>query len=264
MIHRPAAPIAPPERDFRGPGCDERCAVVKAMLAGALGRSELLLHDPAPHEEFGRRLASLPSGDAPAVVRTGPLTVDLAAATACISGSPIHLAPVERRLLFLLAKRPGVLIWYDAVVAAVWGMEGLSVVRGSWLHALRVAVSRLRGKLGPAAPLLVAVHTAGLRLDIAEPCDTAPAGGYARPARLAGRWSVRWDACRVCGRTEFPHGARGLCSSCRAKERTAERQGQPWSREWDACRDCGRSDRRYYGRGYCETCFRRLRRQGAL
>ena len=39
----------------------------------------------------------------------------------------------------------------------------------------------------------------------------------ARIAKNAGRWSRKHDCCIDCGRTDRKHGARGRCSTCKAK-----------------------------------------------
>src|SRR3954466_7363999 len=88
--------LVPLERSFRATGCDARCEVVQALLPGRFGRSELLLHDPTAHEEYGRGIASL-LGDAARLgaVHSGGIAIDLDACTVSRDGSPLAVSPSE-------------------------------------------------------------------------------------------------------------------------------------------------------------------------
>jgi DNA-binding winged helix-turn-helix (wHTH) protein len=207
--------LVPQERSFRATGCDARCEVVQALLPGRFGRSELLLHDPKAHEEYGRGIASL-LGDAArrGVVHSGGIAIDLDALTVGRDGSPLDVSPSELQILYTLATRAGTLVPYDQVTFAIWGAGTLELVRPVWIHALRVMMSRLRVRLRPWGGLIVTVPTFGYRLDVL-PADAAPPPTAGNRVLLQ-RWAHAWDRCRACGGTDRRHATRGHCSRCRA------------------------------------------------
>ncbi|MFL5862547.1 MAG: winged helix-turn-helix domain-containing protein [Solirubrobacteraceae bacterium] len=224
--------LVPQERTFRATGCDARCEVVQALVAGRFGRSELLLHDPTAHEEYGRGIASL-LGDATRLgaVHSGGIAIDLDACTVSRDGSPLAVSPSEIQILTTLARRAGTLVPYDQVAFAVWGAGTLELLRPVWLHPLRVVMSRLRAQLRPWGGLIHTVPTFGYRLDVL-PADAAPpptAGN--RP--VLQRWAEAWDHCRSCGGTDRRHATRGHCARCRWQLH-AERRWPPPENEEDA------------------------------
>lgn len=218
------AAVMIPERGFRSPGCDARCQVVRAFVAGVFGRSELLLHDPAAHEAFGRVLGAVVGASEGYVVRTGPLAVDLFRSSVAVDGRPVLLTATEWRLLVVLARRAGILVAYDEVTALVWGPTALEVKREIWQHTVRATVCRLRAKLRPADTLIRSELGLGLRLEVIPLDAPPPARVHPTTIRLAGRWSFDWTACRSCGRTDRPHNGRGWCTSCHRRELHAARQ----------------------------------------
>ena len=98
-----AAAMAP-ERDFRGPGCTDACEVVKAIVPGRFGRTDLLLHDPDTHEEYGRLTSGVPGG---VIVWTGSLLGDLRTRDAFSAGGTLNLTLREWQILEFLALRIG-------------------------------------------------------------------------------------------------------------------------------------------------------------
>jgi len=78
------------------------------------------------------------------VVAFGDCTVDLANRTVTRDGNPIHLTPVEFRLLAQLAAHPGKVLTHRALLREVWGP---SHVEHS--HYLRIYMAHLRQKLEP-------------------------------------------------------------------------------------------------------------------
>lgn len=72
----------------------------------------------------------------------GCLEIDAADHRVSVSGSEVSLTPTEFRLLTLLARRPGVVQTYAALLDAIWGPEYIDD-----LDFLRVYVWRLRKKL---------------------------------------------------------------------------------------------------------------------
>ena len=168
-----------PEREMRGPGCDERCQVIKAVVPGRFGRTDLLLHAAVAHEEYGR-------GQRPRVVVTGRLQVDTEGLAASVDGQTVGLSPTELRLLVRLARQLGQVVGYAELLTACWGDAYARLPRASWMHMLRASVSRLRRRLLPDGDLIVAVYGVGLRL------DALPPGGAACGRRS---WSTRrrWE-----------------------------------------------------------------------
>ena len=145
-----------PMSEWRMPGCDDRCRP--------------RIHDPYAHEAFGRMMAG------PTLVVTGPLTVNLTDSTASVHGADVPLSNLEWRILVELARRAGQVVPAEHLIALVWGPEyvrpGLLLCKRSGrheradLHTLRVRITGLRARLGPAARRVVAVRGRGYQLDI--------------------------------------------------------------------------------------------------
>jgi len=83
------------------------------------------------------------------VVAFGDIRLDLANRNVLRSGAPIHLTPIEYRLLSLLAGNPGKVLTHRQLLRDVWGP---SHVEHS--HYLRIYMAQLRQKLeaDPARP----------------------------------------------------------------------------------------------------------------
>lgn len=206
----PLLPTAPPsERDFRGPGCDDGCVMVEALLPGRFGRSELLVHDPGAHERHGRRQM----GDPDLLVATGPLVLDVEGAGVTVDGRAVYPTAVELRLLFALAARLGRTVPSARLAAAVWGEAIIEEPSSAYLHALRVNMTRLRSRLHPAGGMIATALGVGYRLQDVARGEPAPAPSTTHANSIDG-WSMRWAACRVCGLTDLPHEGRGYCTSC--------------------------------------------------
>lgn len=200
-----------PERDMRGPGCDDRCRVVRVFQAGVFGRQELLLHAPDTHERWGR----LQMGGAreTEVVRTGRLEFDRDRLLVRVDGRQIHLTATEAGIMVCLAHHLDRVVPYTALLQAVWGLE---LFGSSERHLVRATVGRLRAALGPLAGGLIQTSVGiGMRL-LALPVGDEPP--HIRGSRLQGRWSLAADRCADCGGTDSPHYGRGLCNRCRAQE----------------------------------------------
>jgi two-component system KDP operon response regulator KdpE len=88
------------------------------------------------------------SGGEP-VVAFGDIRLDLASRNILRSGAPIHLTPIEYRLLSQLAGNPGKVLTHRQLLRDVWGP---SHVEHS--HYLRIYMAQLRQKLetDPARP----------------------------------------------------------------------------------------------------------------
>jgi DNA-binding winged helix-turn-helix (wHTH) protein len=212
-------PETVPERQFRQPGCGVDCRVLRALLPGQFGRSELMLHDPGAHEDFGRRSAGW-RPDATDVFATGRLTVDLLRWEAHVDGVFVHMSRTELRLLRALAARAGAVVAAPDLYREIWGTayDDRSGDGGN-AHVIRVAIGRLRRRLGPAETLVRTVFSIGYRLEIVEPGLTLPAqpGNPLWKRRLT-TWARDWPACRGCGTTERAHKGHGYCERCRQRE----------------------------------------------
>lgn len=215
-----ADPIA--ERAFKSAGCGQGCRVVSALLVGVFGRSDLLLHDPAAHEAYGRHQAG---AAATAIVRTGRLLVDIDDARVVVDGRPVMPTATEARVLFALAQRLGRLVPYTELAVAVWGMSILNQPESSWRHSVRVHMVRLRRRLYPLSGLISTVPHFGYRLEhLAEDAPVpSPSDNYFLRSE---RWSREHDACRACHLTDLPHDAQGYCASCYELRAPRPRRGR--------------------------------------
>ena len=94
-----------------------------------------------------RRAAASPES-AP-LVRVGGLTLDRDAHELRLDGSPVHLTPLEYRLLERLAAAQGKVVTHRQLLADVWGTEQVDQ-----LHYLRIYMGHLRAKIevNPAEP----------------------------------------------------------------------------------------------------------------
>lgn len=85
------------------------------------------------------------------VVRTadGRVVVDLAAHLLEVEGEPVHLTPIEWKMLEVFVKHKGALVEAQTLLTEVWGPEF-----GKERNYLRVYMSQLRSKLeaDPARP----------------------------------------------------------------------------------------------------------------
>jgi two-component system KDP operon response regulator KdpE len=104
-------------------------------------------------------------------VRFGDVVVDLALEQVQRDGEPVHLTPIEYRLLAVLARNPGKVLTHAMLLRMVWGLA----YQGE-THYVRVYMARLRRKLepDPSRPRhLLTQSGVGYRL-IAETDDAAP------------------------------------------------------------------------------------------
>ncbi len=92
------------------------------------------------------RRAGDPAEVQPALLRYGPLEVDLTKRLVTRDGATVHLTPTELRLLEAMVTQPGKLLTHAWLLGRVWG-PGYAVES----HYLRVYVRQLRQKLGDDA-----------------------------------------------------------------------------------------------------------------
>jgi two-component system KDP operon response regulator KdpE len=90
------------------------------------------------------------------------LTLDLNHRRVSVDGEPVHLTPIEYKLLSTLAKHAGKVVTHRQLLQEVWGPQ-----RGAEIHYLRVYMGHLRGKIerDPAQPrVLLTEPGVGYRL----------------------------------------------------------------------------------------------------
>lgn len=199
-----ATELLAPERDFRGPGCDERCAVVQALVPGRFGRSELLFHAPEPHEAYGRWQGQHGVAGRRPTLETGPLAVDLESFDVAVAGNRVMLSDGELRLLLALARRPGVALAVGELIVVLWGSGYAAAGRGAAEHAFGSCLFRLRARLGAAGALITRPAVGHVRLDVLS--TTEPLAQR--------RWARHWTSCRDCGSADRPHHGGGRCEPC--------------------------------------------------
>lgn len=108
------------------------------------------------------RRRSHPMGSNSAVFKFGGVEVDTEARTVQRNGAPVHLTPVEFRLLSLLIANAGKVLTHRHILREVWGPSGVE-----HHHYVRVYMGHLRQKLedDPAQPRHLLTETAvGYRL----------------------------------------------------------------------------------------------------
>ena len=79
------------------------------------------------------------------VLRSGPVTADLASGTVSLNGKTLELTPAEYRLLCLFLRHPGQLLTREAILDALWDGNGDFVDN----NTLSVYIRRLREKIEP-------------------------------------------------------------------------------------------------------------------
>jgi len=89
-----------------------------------------------------------PEPDAP-VLTVGPLQVDLARRQVSVAGQPVHLTPIEYKLLATLMRHAGKVVTHRQLLHEVWGPHVDHDTSSLWVH-----MSQLRRKLEaePARP----------------------------------------------------------------------------------------------------------------
>ena len=92
---------------------------------------------------------SHPKGGESTVLEIGEIRIDLAARVVCRGGEPIHLTPLEYKLLVLLMRNAGKVLTHRFLLREVWGPHDAHET-----HYLRVFVATLRRKIenDPAQP----------------------------------------------------------------------------------------------------------------
>ena len=110
-----------------------------------------------------RHASRAPGPEPGAVFRAGPLTVDLAYRKVSVDDQPIHLTPLEYRLLETLIEHFGKVLTHRQLLERVWGPAHVDQTQ-----YLRVYMAQLRRKIepDPARPRLLKTETGvGYRLE---------------------------------------------------------------------------------------------------
>jgi two-component system KDP operon response regulator KdpE len=83
------------------------------------------------------------------VYQVEELTIDTIKFTVLLNQQPVHLTPIEFKLLFILVTKPGKAFTHRQLLTEVWGAEYVDDT-----HYLRIHMGRLRARLEktPAAP----------------------------------------------------------------------------------------------------------------
>ncbi|MBM3144628.1 MAG: response regulator transcription factor [Chloroflexi bacterium] len=125
--------------------------VVAALEAGA---DEYITKPFSPRQLVARLQAVLRRaiGEPQEILSAGALTLDVERRQAnWKGGSPIHLTPLETRLLQALLQNVGHVLSVESLIVCVWGPEGATS------DMLKQLIYRLRRKIepDPAAPTLI-------------------------------------------------------------------------------------------------------------
>src|SRR5258708_236918 len=105
------------------------------------------------------------------VVRSGPLSIALAARFVTIDGERVILTPKEYRLLQILAQHAGNVVTHQFLLKEIWGSPHIHDT-----HYLRIFVRKLRQKIetDPTQPhILMTELGIGYRLALPEPARPA-------------------------------------------------------------------------------------------
>lgn len=76
------------------------------------------------------------------VYKLDALEIDRANTRVLLDSQPVHLTPIELKLLFVLAQKPGKVIPHRQLLTEVWGAEYINDT-----HYLRIHMGRLRARL---------------------------------------------------------------------------------------------------------------------
>ena len=87
-------------------------------------------------------------------ITVGELEIDYDKRLVSISGEPVHLTPIEYKIIVLLSRHIGKVLTHDFIIKEVWGPYTNEI------QALRVNMANIRRKLekNPAAPRYIVTH----------------------------------------------------------------------------------------------------------
>lgn len=126
---------------------NDEAEIVAALDAGA---DDYLTKPFATGEMLARLRALLrrhsTEAPEPAILRLGPVTLDLAARLVSHDDQPVSLTRKEFDVLALLLRNPGRLLTHRDILKTIWGPSHVQDA-----HYLRIVIARLREKLGDSA-----------------------------------------------------------------------------------------------------------------
>lgn len=138
---------------------------VVALDAGAddyltkpFGVSELLARIRVAFRHADAHAAAAPTP----LLTVGSLAIDVPRREVTVDGRPVHLTPIEYKLLLLLARNAGKVLTHRQILQEVWGPA-----HAGQTHYVRVHMAELRKKIeaNPAQPrLLITEPAVGYRL----------------------------------------------------------------------------------------------------
>jgi two-component system, OmpR family, KDP operon response regulator KdpE len=119
-----------------------------------------------------RTQLSSPSRSTPEFV-DGPLTINFQSRRVVVRGRPVHLTPVEFKLLYHLARNAGHVLTHEVLLHRIWGPDSVRTH-----DHLRVYVSRVRSKIERAGgpDCIETERGIGYRF-VRSPVNPGPAGG---------------------------------------------------------------------------------------
>ncbi len=99
-----------------------------------------------------RHAAQTGVDDTGEVLEQGPVRIDQPRREVSVAGRPVHLTPIEYRLLALMVRNAGKVLTHRQILKDVWGPS-----HAGQTHYLRVFMAQLRRKIedDPARPRLI-------------------------------------------------------------------------------------------------------------
>jgi DNA-binding response OmpR family regulator len=107
-----------------------------------------------------RSRAQAPAGNGPALVRYGPITIDVARHAVTVDDIEVKLTAKEFLLLQYLIDHRGRLVSRDAILREVWGYQFTGGTRTVDVH-----IRRLREKIAVLAEAITTIKQFGYRLE---------------------------------------------------------------------------------------------------
>jgi two-component system KDP operon response regulator KdpE len=106
----------------------------------------------------------------------GSLKIDFQWRSVSVHGRPLHLTPVEFKLLYHLARNAGQLLTHEVLLQRIWGPDSMRTH-----DHLRVYVSRVRAKIERAGGPDCIETERGIGYRFVRPLDTPEPGGCPGP-----------------------------------------------------------------------------------